>query len=261
MPFRFAVALLILALAPVTAHAQPAGPGPLANQQQARRVLDSAIRALGGAAWLNVHSIQRSGHASALYEGRPSGPIVAFFETIQPPDKERIAFTKKKNVVQIFDGRQGWEITYKGKHALPQDRLAEHLRRHDHSLRVVLQQWCMGPQTALFYDGPSQVERHLADKVTLFNKDHDSVTLEMDSDSHLPLRATWKWRDPQFHDLDQDAVEYDNYHRVDGIATPLTLTYFHNGEMTRVRYFDQVRYNVPVSEGAFDPSKTALQLR
>jgi hypothetical protein len=256
-----AIVMLGALLAPGPLRAQQSDASVLANQQKARRVLDAAIQALGGAAWLGVQSIQVHGRASGFYQGRPSGSIVEFFQALQPPDKERIAFTKKKNVVQIFVGRQGWEITYKGQHALPPDQLEEHLRRHDHSLRVVLQQWYKDPQTVLIYDEQTLVERHLADKVTLLNKDNNSVTLEMDAGDHLPLRVSWEWRDPQFHDINHDAVEYTNYHTVVGIATPFTISRYHNGDMTSERFLSSVRYDLPLRAGLFDADATAQHLR
>ena len=63
----------------------------------------------------------------------------------------------------------------------------------------------------------SLVERHLADEVTLINPENDSITIEMDSQTHLPLRRSFKWRDPLYKDLNEEKEEYDDYHLLDGI--------------------------------------------
>ena len=36
----------------------------------------------------------------------------------------------------------------------------------------------------------------------------------MDIQTHLPLRRSFQWRDPEFHDKNTDAEEYDDYHTV-----------------------------------------------
>ncbi|HEX4021457.1 MAG TPA: hypothetical protein VHX63_09950 [Acidobacteriaceae bacterium] len=252
--------LVSLLLAPCMLRAQETDPAVLANQKKARQVLDATIQALGGPAWLNIQSVKTHGRSSGFYQGHPSGSIIEFFDTFVPPDKERIEYTKKKNVVQIFTGRTAWEITYKGKHALPQEQYDEYLRRHDHSLRVVLQQWYKDPDTILIYGKQTLVERKLADQVTLINKDNDSVTLEMDAESHLPLRDSWDWRDPRFHDKNHDAEEYDDYHLIDGFPTPFTITRYQNGDMTNERFIYSVEYNVPLRDDMFDADLTAQHI-
>ncbi|HUZ05668.1 MAG TPA: hypothetical protein VMU62_09945, partial [Acidobacteriaceae bacterium] len=118
-----------LLLSPAVLHGQQqTDPTVLANQKKARQVLDATIQALGGPAWLNLQSAKIHGRSSGFYHGNPTGAIVDFWEYIQPPDKERFEFTRKKNVVQIFTGSSAWEVTYKGKHALPKEQFEEYLR-------------------------------------------------------------------------------------------------------------------------------------
>ncbi len=110
-------------------------------------------------------------------------------------------------------------------------------------------------------DGPSQVERRPAEKVTLINSANDAVTLEIDAENHLPLRLSFHWRDPRFHDKNLESLEYDNYHRIDGIATPFTVTQIHNGEIVHQMYVRKVRYNIALPEDFFDPDRAAHHLK
>ena len=43
----------------------------------------------------------------------------------------------------------------------------------------------------------------------------------MDTQTHLPLRRTFQWRDPVYKDKNLDAEEYDDYHTIDGISHAL----------------------------------------
>jgi hypothetical protein len=135
------------------------------------------------------------------------------------------------------------------------------LRWRKHSLRTVLGEWYRNPATVLMDEGQSQVERHLAEKIMLMNAANDAVTLEIDTESHLPMRLSFAWRDPQFHDKNLDAVEYDNYQKIDNIATPFTVTRTHNGETVRQTYLLGVQYNVALKDGLFDPDRAAAHFK
>lgn len=232
-----------------------------ANQKRARQILDATIQALGGPAWLNLRTIREKDRTAPFYQGNPTGVIVSTTEVTELPDKQRIDFARKGRDVEIYAGRQGWEITYKGKKDLPKARLEDHLRWRDHSLGVALGQWYRDPATTLLYEGRTQVERHLADKIKLIGPANSAVTLEVDAEDHYPLRLSFAWRDPEFHDQNLDAVEYDNYQTVDGIATPDTVTFQHNGQTVRQRYVLRVAYNVPLANDVFDPDQAAARIK
>ena len=218
------------------------------------------VAALGGQSWLTLTSARFQGRTSGFYQGKPTGAIADFSEYFQFPDRTRIEIGKKRNVVEMFTGSQGWEITYRGKRELPSDQVEDFDRRRDHSLQTAMRVWLKDPKTILFSDGQNIVERHLTDQVTLLNADNDSITIQTDAESHLPMRVSWQWRDPVYKDLDKDAEEYDDYHFVEGIATPFTITRFHNGDMTNQRFLYREDYDVPLSPELFDPDLTASRI-
>ncbi len=232
-----------------------------ANQQKARQVLDATIHAMGGNAWLDLRTMRTKGQTATFYQGNPTGAISNVTVTTELPDKQFIDLGVNGKVVQIYAGSHAWEITYQGKKDLPSAQREDTLRWRDHSLRVVLSLWYRNPATVLVDEGQSLVERRVTEKITVISPANDAVTLEIDVESHLPLRLSFQWRDPQFHDKNLDAVEYDNYQRVDGIATPFTVTRTHNGEIARQRYLRSVEYNIAVPNGLFDPDRAAARLK
>ena len=177
------------------------------------------------------------------------------------PDKDRIALTKKRDVVDIFLGKEGWEVTYRGKRALPADQMDEFLRRRDHSIEVAIKVWLKDPNTILLFDGQSLAERHLADQVTLLSATNDSITIQMDAETHLPLRRTYQWRDPIYKDKNVEVEEYDNYQVIDGIPTPFAITRFHNDDMTNQRFVYKASYNVQLPQNAFDVEATVAKIK
>ena len=232
-----------------------------ANTKKARAALDAMVQAMGGDRWLNLQNSYVEGRTSGFYQGKPAGAIGDFYSWHVFPDKDRIELTKKRDVVDIFSGNEGWEITYRGKRALPKDQVAEFLRRRDHSIETAVKVWMKDPKTLLLFDGQSLSERHLADQVTLISASNDSITIQMDANTHLPLSRTFQWRDPVYKDKNEDVEEYDDYHTVDGIPTPFALTRFHNGDMTSQRFIYKAAYNVELPPNPFDVDAAVAKIK
>lgn len=239
----FLVFLGLLLAAPPAARAQAAGDPAQDNASQARAALDAMVEALGGKAWLSVKNRTMQGRVAAYFQGKPTGAMTELRQTSSWPDHNRIELTKRRDVVQFYLGRAGWEVTYKGAAPLPAEQVNDFLRLRDRSIETVVRLWLRDPRTLLMYEGRGMVERHQADQVTVISPRDESVTLFIDTGTHLPLRLSFQWRDPVYHDMDTEAEEYDDYHAVDGVATPFIVTRYENGEVTRQVFLDSVAYN------------------
>src|ERR1017187_2061518 len=238
------VALAVLMLAwPLATQTQTTDDASVKNATQARAVLDAMVQALGGQAWLTMKNSMQQGRIAAFFHGKPSGGTTEYWDFHAWPDQDRIEYTKHRDVVQFFLGRTGSEVTYKGKAPLPQEIVDDYLLRRDHSIEAVVKTWLNDPKTILIYEGQRLAERHLADQVTLISAQNEAVTIQMDTQTHLPLRRTFEWRDPVFKDKNLDAEEYDDYHTFDGIPTAFTITRFKNSEIIRQYFMVHVTYN------------------
>jgi hypothetical protein len=247
---------------PSAAPVQPAGQTP---EQRGRKLLDQMVEALGGDAWLNRRNMQEFGQAAHFFRGAPTGMVIKFTATHQfpgdnRPEAERVGFItdksmilpgKKIDVVQIWSDNGGYEITYKGKNALPRDQVDDYYRRRDHSIESLVHVWIKAPDVMIIAEGNSMVERRLADKVSILSANNDAITLELDAATHLPLRRIFKWRNETFKDFDEDAEEYDDYHTIQGLPTALTLTRYHNGDMASQTFLTKVEYDVTLPPDAF----------
>ena len=226
------------------------------RDQHARQLLDQMVAALGGDLWLNRHDMETQGHTAAFFHGQPTGAVVDFWDFRQfPGDLERIEYTKKRDDVLLFNATAGYEITYKGKIALPKDQLDDVLRRRHHSIEEVVRTWLKAPGVMIVGEGTSMVERRIADKVTILAADNDAVTLELDATTHLPLRRTFETRNEKFKDLDEDAEEYDDYHTLQGLATAFTVSRFHNGDLANQKFIIKAKYNLHPDAALFDVNK------
>lgn len=270
-----ALALALIALPAQTLRAQanaipsasPAQPSGQNEEQRGSQLIDEMVTALGGEAWLNRQDMEERGQSSAFFQGQPNGFIIQFklsrqFPGPNRPEAMRIGFLtdrgmimpgKKIDVVQIWRDKTGYEITYKGKTTLPQKQVEDFYRRRAHSIESIVKDWVKAPGVMVLYGGTSMVERRMADKVTILGADNDAVTLDLDANTHLPLRRSFQWRNTTFNDYDHDVEEYDDYHTVQGLPTPYTVTRYHNGEMVAQTFITSIQYNTGLAQNLFNP--------
>ncbi|HEX4155852.1 MAG TPA: hypothetical protein VHY48_09575 [Acidobacteriaceae bacterium] len=265
------VAILLLCSAPFARlHAQ-ASAIPSAqtidpnDPTAARKLLDQMIAALGGPAWLNRIDFSATGQSATFYKSNPN-PYVTVFEQylrFQPFGERRIIVSKqgvfipttKRDVAEIWTTDSGYEVTYKGKKQLPQKDIDEFFRNRRHSLETVVHDWLPQPGVLINYEGTELVGRRLADKVGILTTSNDGAELSLDESTHLPLSLSFQYRDPVYHDIDTDVLQYDDYHPIEGIMTPLTLTRLHNGDMVAQIFLKDVHYNKHFPPDLFDPNR------
>jgi hypothetical protein len=174
------------------------------NARKARALLDQAIQALGGQAFLTAN--------------------------------------------------KGYEVTYKGPHAVEKKDLDDYLRRRRLSLETVLRTWPNDPSVAFFYDGNALAGNLPAEQITLINAQNEAVSLFFDLETHLPIKKTYKWRDPIDKERNIEEELFDNYRLVQGVMTPWGFTRYYNGDMQNQRFVNSVRYNQDLNQAMFDPN-------
>jgi hypothetical protein len=231
------------------------------NAAKARAALDAMVKAMGGDAWLNAKNMVREGHIAAFYHGNPDLGTTLFWDFHQWPDHDRAEYTKHRDVVQFYEGRKGIEVTYRGAKPLPQDQVDDFMRRRDHSIEMAMKVWLKDPNTILVYEGQRMAERHMAEQVTLISAENESITIQMDVQTHLPLMRSFQWRDPLYKDKNTDVEEYADYHDVDGLPTAFSITRVHNDEMFRQLYIDKVHYNQDLPADFWDINAVAQKIK
>lgn len=250
--------ILLALCAACAAQSAPTQPPPPedAGAKKARVVLDRMLQAMGGDAFLNYRDMSQSGRTAAFYHGSPSGMSTPYWLFWKWPDMERVEFTKQRDVVLIHNGDKGYETTYKGTRPEDPEDLKKYLRSHGYALQVVLRRWLKQPGTVLVYDGVGVADQKQVEKVSILNTNNQAVTLSIDTFSHLLVRKTYQWRDPETRYIDQEDEIYGNYHLVQGIQTPRSIVTMHNGDMTGQRFIDSTAYNTGIADSQFQATVT-----
>jgi hypothetical protein len=224
------------------------------NSRKAKAIIEAGIDALGGPAYLSIRDREQHGRGYTLHHGRSSGNGVIFWSFTQFPDKERVELTPERDVTELYIGNKGYEITYKGVHPIEEKDLTDYLRRRKFSLDTVLRTWVNDPGVILIYQGFANAAQHPADEVTLIDTRDESVTLDFDIDSHLPVRKSFSWRDPVDKQKNLEEEVYENYRRFGGVMVPYNVTRFFNGDMSSERFMFDVSLNQGLDQAMFDPN-------
>jgi hypothetical protein len=223
------------------------------NVRKAKNAIDQAIKALGGETYLTIRDREQQGRGYSFHHGRPNGGGGVFWSFTEFPDKERAELTKERDIAELYVGTKGWEITYKGPHPLEQKDLDDYLRRRRFSLDTVLRTWVNDPGVVVLFEGAAIAAQHPAEQITLINSQNESVTLYFDTDTHLPVKKSFSWRDPVDRQKNLEEEVYENYRAVSGIMAPYNLTRYFNGDMASQRFLNSVTINQGLDEAMFDP--------
>jgi hypothetical protein len=224
------------------------------NVRKARELIDQALTALGGQAYLNVHDMQEQGRTYSFYHGRPTSNGVQFWRFLEYPDKERIEVTPQRDIAYVYVGDKGYEITYKGTKQIEKKDMDDYVRRHRFSLEVILRTWVNDPGVALFFDGAALAGSMSAQKITLINAKDEAVSLYFDIDTHLPIMKTYSWRDPKDGEKNVEEETFDNYRPAGGVMVAYGFTRYFNGDIQSERFVNSASCNKGLNAAMFDPN-------
>jgi hypothetical protein len=241
------------------AASQPKGTTPAAvpedaDTRKAKVLVQQAIQALGGDIWLNVRDRETQGRGYSFHHGRPSNGGAVFWSFSQYPDKQRDEITKERDIAELYVGNKGYEITYKGVHPMKDEDLTNYLRLRHYSLDAVLRAWVNEPGMLFLFEGNAIAAQHAALRVSLTNTKNETVTLYFDTDTHLPVKKTFEWRDPVDRQKNLEEEVYENYRPVSGTMQPYNVTRFFNGDMAAERFLNSITINEGLDQAMFDPN-------
>jgi len=255
------LAVVALSQGQTSDQSAPSIPVDQENARKAKAVLDQMVKALGGDAYLNIQDISQQGRTYSFYHGRPNSLGLEFWRFYKYPDKERVELTKKRDVIYIENGDKGYEITYKGTKAQEDKDLKDYLRRRQYALDWVIRHWLNEPGVALFYEGVNVAEGKQVEQVTIMNSRNQGVTLSIDSDTHLPVKKTYSWRDPTDRERNVESEVWDNYRPIQGVMTPHSVTRYYNDDMSNQRFLNSISYNQGLSDAQFEATVSSAPVR
>ena len=232
---------------------------PEQSAAKAKQMLGELISALGGPAYLNVHDAKCTGRLSQFGHNGDLTGYEAFTDLWIFPDKNRTEYAKKGNLVDVYNGNQGWSLDRGGVQEIPagaMDDFQESIRKDvDNLLRKRLNEEGM----IFRYAGSDVVDLKQVDWVELVDRDRRTFRLAIDRQTHLLIRAVVTTRNATTRERTEEVNYYSNYHPVEGVQTPLQVARDRDGRKVYQVFFYECYYNSGISADLF--TRAALDKR
>jgi hypothetical protein len=240
-----------LASAPRAAAQDTAVLMPEQSAAKAKQVLQQAIEALGGPAYLNVHDITCTGRLGQFGHSGELNGFETFVDYTIPPDKDRTENLPKRNIIQIMNGDKGWVLDRGGVSEAAEGEIARYDEDIKKDIDNILRHRIHEPDMIFRYAGPDVVDLKEADWVELVDGDNRTIRIALAQSTHLPIRKVVATRDPASRMRSEEIEYYSNYHPIDGIETPFQITRERNGMKVYQAFFEKCAYDTNLSDSLF----------
>jgi hypothetical protein len=232
---------------------------PQQSSEKAKALIHEMIEALGGKGWLNVRDEECTGRFGQFGHSGDLNGYTLFFDFVKFPDKDRTEFSKKRNIIDVFNGNHGWVLDQGGVSDAASTDLANYegdLKKDlDHLLRYRLNE----PDMIFRYVGPDVVDLEEADWVEMVDSEGRSIRIAIGKIKHLPIRKVVETRDRNTN-LKTEEIEYfSNWQPSDELKMPYQVTRERNGIKVYQAFYTSCKYNTGMSDSLF--TKESLEER
>jgi hypothetical protein len=245
------LSMCCLAFSQAPARAQSQVLLPDQSEAKAKQVLQQAIAALGGDAYLNVQDVTCTGRMTAFDHSGELNGLQDFIAYTKPPDKTRQENLPKRNIINIFDGDKGWELDRGGVSEAPPTDLAQFQQNIHNDIDNILRHRIHEPGMIFRYGGMDIVDMEPVDWVELVDNDNNTIRLAFSRATHLPTRRIVETINPKTQFKSQEIEYFSNFHPIQGIETPFQTTRDRNGLKVYQAFFDKCDYNTGVADSQF----------
>jgi hypothetical protein len=255
----FAAALTLFTAPPSRAQKDDAAPKADAQKatpkvdEKAVAVVNRAVEALGGQAYLGVRTVTSKGYFTEFREGI-SGIPVTFRDYLVFPDRERTEF-KGAGVqfLQVNTGETGW--VFEAKKKLLTDVTPEQVESFKTTLRTSIDNlprgWWRTEGASLTYVGRREAglaRRNEVVRVTY--PDGFEAEFEFDAREGLPAKVLYK-RPGEEGERVEEEDRYAQFLNISGVRFPFVIDHYRAGQQSSRVNYDVVEINKPVPDSLF----------
>ena len=230
------------------------------RQQRGKRVVDEAVAALGGEAFLHMEDRVETGRAYSFYNARLSGLDVATVYTryLAPASgklsmRERENFGRKQDGgFALFNETGAWDVNYHGAKPLDDQRFKNFEESGLLNIFYVLRQRLSEPGLSFYSQGSDRFENQPVEIVDITDADGRTVTVYFSSFTKLPVRQSFRRRNPTYGDFDTETTAFAKYHSAGGgVLWPYDIRRERNGDKIFEMYSETVEINRNLGDELF----------
>lgn len=238
--------------------------GQSLNDPRARKAVDDAVIALGGPRFSQMHDRVEMGRAYSFYRDSISGLSIAtiFTQYIDvPPDKsgsvvgarEREVFGKKEELGYVLFREDGaWDVTFRGRSDMEQDRIDTYNRTTLNDILYFLRMRLKEPGVTFDWRGSDVIENQPVHVVDITDSQNRTLTVNFNSDTNLPVKQTFTWRDPKTRDRNEEITRYSVYQESHGVMWPSQIQRERNGQKKYQIFSDTILIDQNLPDAVFE---------
>lgn len=239
-------------------------------EQKGRKVIDEAIAALGGDAFMHMRDRVESGRAYSFYNSSLSGTTIAtiytrYLEPVGRPvpgkllveERQSFGVDERYGYVLFTPAPEGWEVTFRGARPLPDDQLARYKDTTLHNFFYMIRERLQEPEVSFYYLGTDMLDSRPVTMVQIACAENVPVTVYFDQFTKLPTKQMYKRRNEEYHDMDTEVTAFARYRAVDGVQWPHDIRRDRNNEKIYEMFSDSVEINKGLRDELFHLSGNA----
>ncbi|MEQ1473979.1 MAG: hypothetical protein ABLQ96_09155, partial [Candidatus Acidiferrum sp.] len=174
------------------------------------------------------------------------------------PDKHRTDYSKKRNIIDLFNGNEGWTMDRGGVSEEPAGAVSDFQTLVKHSVENLLRTRLKDKNLNLTYAGRDIIDMRPVDWVEIADEQR-TLRLAVDRTSHLLLRSMVTGVNPDTQERTEETTIYTNYQRKDGVMIALQVSRERDGRRFYQAFYENCNFNPHLAEDTF--TKAALEKR
>jgi hypothetical protein len=206
--------------------------------ERGKRVVNEALQAVGGKAYLAMEDRVESGRAYSFYRQELQGLSIAKIYTRyvtpvpgKPCVRERQNFGKDESSGVLFNQEGAWEFNYHGARLLEPKRVDNWREGTLRNIFYILRQRLDEPGMDYYSRGSDLYENLPVEIVDITDANGLTVTVYFSASSKLPVRQVFKRRNPEYKDFDTEEALFARYRDAGGgVMWPLSIRRLRNGD-------------------------------
>ncbi|HVF49385.1 MAG TPA: hypothetical protein VNA19_04825 [Pyrinomonadaceae bacterium] len=236
-----------------TAPTQNNKPATVSEQAKAEQIIERAIAAAGGSAFLGVQSIVSRGYFTPFKEGISLAPL-KFTDYLVYPDRERTEFSGQgiRNV-QTNTGTTGWVYDNTTRAIL--DIKPEQVKDFQTAMRTsvdnLLRGWWRKEGARLSYAGRREAGLARRNEVVrLSYADGFAVEFEFGAKDNLLYKVRYRRPNPEGEETEEED-RFAQHLTFNGVTMPFIIDHYRAGTQTSRINYDTVEFNRALPDSLF----------
>jgi hypothetical protein len=229
--------------------------------EKGKKIVDEALKALGGDAFLKVRDRLEEGRVYSFYHERLTGLSRAkiYTQYLEKPSeqglavRERQVYGKDEDTAVLFNEKgEGWDITFRGARPLPPATMQRYLESTPRNVLYLLRHRLQEPGMVIEASGTEVLVNEPVNLVDFTDRDNRTVTVYFHYSTKLPIRQKFFRRDPQTKERFEEVTLFSKYRDVGGgVKWPMAMRRDRDGEKIYEIFSEKVTVNLDLKDSIF----------